>query len=353
MQDITVYLDDLERRLNIDEEERLLQEWRLFASGGWPGELFIPCRNPVERGPLVWPKIGINAAIEGDYALMLLSQLYGVQEVICSTGGHVPMVRANYGSTILPTMLGCELVLMDVEYNTLPGALSMPDPANAVRRRLDQGMPDLNHGQGRQAMEASVYFLETLNRWPKLSRYVHIYHPDWQGPLDIAEVFYGSEIFLAFYDEPELIQDFLGLVTDTYIANAERYFRLLPPAPELNFHYGWVHRGAIRISLDSCVNFSPEMYRETVMPHDQRLLQRFGGLIHSCGKVDHFAEVLPEIGSGYYGFNLSQPHMNDMERVFAATIDRGIPVFGLPWDAVQAAQASGRPLRGLVHSVAP
>lgn len=353
MLDITPYLADLERRLDAGEEERLLREWRQFAAGQCPDELFAPRRRPVSRGSLEWPAISVNAAIEGDYALMLLSQLRGVQEIICSEGGHVPMVRANYGSTILPTIMGCELMLMDEAYNTLPGALALPEPEQAVRRLLDRGVPDLDRGQGKRVMEACAYYLETLSRWPKLSRYVHIYHPDWQGPLDIAEVVYGSGIFLAFYDEPELMQAFLGLITDMYVANAERYFRLLPPQPDVNYHYGWVHGGSIRISLDSCVNFSPEMYRELIMPHDQRLLRRFGGLIHSCGKVDHFAEVLPEIGDGYRAFNLSQPHLNDMERVFAATVDRGIPVYGLPWAAAQEALARRRPLRGLLHSVAP
>ena len=81
------------------------------------------------------------------------------------------------------------------------------------------------------------------------------------------------------------------------------------------------------------------------------LMERYGGVIHSCGHVDHFVEVLPELGPGYCGFNLSQPHLNDMEKVFRATVDRGIRIFSLPRVVAETALAQGRPLRGLVAVV--
>jgi hypothetical protein len=345
------YLDDLESRIDINEERRIIEEWREFVMRRAPGSVFSPSRKPAPPSALDWPAVNVNDAIlDESYETMLLSQLRGVNGVISNDTGSVPMMRANYGSTILPTLFGCKLQLMDYKMNTLPGALHVSGGEDAVRKLLRQGIPELTGGQGRHVVEASLFFVEKLAPYPKLREAIRIYHPDLQGSLDIAEVVYGSEIFLAFYDEPELMSDFLDLVTETYIAFADHYFSQLPPSEDFNFHYGWLHRGKIRISLDSCVNFSPEMYREFILPCDQRLFNRYGGVVHSCGKVDHFVDVLPELGAGYHGFNLSQPHLNNMDKVFAATHEQGIRIFGLQPSAAQAATEAGRDLRGLVHS---
>ena len=103
------------------------------------------------------------------------------------------------------------------------------------------------------------------------------------------------------------------------------------------------------MSLDSCVNFSPEMYEEFSLPYDKILLNRYGGIIHSCGKVDHFVNSLNLIGEGYYGFNLSQPHLNDMEKVFSSTVDVGVRILNLDPVAVKQAMEKNLKLRGLVH----
>lgn len=348
---LDAYLADLENRIDVSEERRICEEWRTFLTNRAPGPVFHPTRKPASPSRLEWPAVNINDAIEDPSGeTMLLGQLAGVNAVIGGRIGQIPMMRANYGSNILPTMFGCRLHMMERAQNTLPGSLPLPGGAGMVRRLLQQGVPDVEGGQGRQVLQAYNLFIGKLRPYPKLREWVRLYHPDAQGPLDIAEVIYGSEIFLAFYDEPGLIRDFLALITDTYIAFMDRCAGILHPSDTYNFHYGWMHQGRIRISLDSCVNFSPDTYREFILPCDRRLLNRYGGIIHSCGKVDHFAEILPEIGAGYHGFNLSQPEMNDMDRVFASTIDRGIRIFGLGEKAVQQAIDHGRDLRGLVHS---
>lgn len=280
---------------------------------------------------------------------MLLGQLGGINNLISSNTGTVPAIRANYGCNIIPSMFGCKIHMMEKDLNTLPASLSLPGGADMLRNCLAQGGPDIYAGQGKQVFDCVEYYIQSLRDYPKLQKCCHLYHPDAQGVLDIAEVIYGSEIFLAFYDEPILMHDFLHFITNTYIRFMDNYFRLVPPAEDFNCHYGWLHRGKIRMSLDSCVNFSPEMYEEFSLPYDKILLQRYGGIIHSCGKVDHFVNSLNLIGEGYYGFNLSQPHLNDMEKVFTSTIDRGVRIFNLNAAAVQKAREKHRQLRGLVH----
>jgi len=89
------------------------------------------------------------------------------------------------------------------------------------------------------------------------------------------------------------------------------------------------------------------MYVEFIRDHDQRVIREFGGMgaVHYCGRGDHFIEALSEV-EGLTAVNLSQPHLNDMDRIFANTVDKGIKLLAL--DPV-AAERAGRDLKGQVH----
>ena len=346
------YLEDLEARLNVDEEQRLLGLWKGFVEHRSQDPIFTPLRNPTKPGNLGWPEVNVNDAIQDStFNIMLLEQLGLVNELISSTNGNLPMIRANYGSNILATLLGCQLHMMDRELNTLPGAMPLAGGIPSIKKMMDKGMPRLDGGQCHNVFECVAHFRNMLADYPKLQQMVRIYHPDFQGVLDIAEVLMGSEIFLAFYDDPAFIRELLAFISEVYIAVVDKYFSLFPPANDDNFHYGWMHKGKIRISLDSCVNFSPDDYREFILPFDKKLINRYGGIIHSCGKIDHFIGILPEIGEGYYGFNLSQYKLNNMETVYASTIDRDILIYNLDPDA--AALSAGRRNMRLVHAPMP
>ena len=85
------------------------------------------------------------------------------------------------------------------------------------------------------------------------------------------------------------------------------------------------------------------------MPYDQRLLKAFGGgAIHFCGRGDHYIAELANL-EGLYGINMTQPELNDMELIFANTVDRGINLLALDANAAQQANTRGRNLRGRVH----
>jgi hypothetical protein len=62
---------------------------------------------------------------------------------------------------------------------------------------------------------------------------------------------------------------------------------------------------------------SPEMYREQIAPHDERVMRELGGgAIHSCGKVGHLVDdwlALPSLRS----LDLGQSEMNDLETIYA------------------------------------
>jgi uroporphyrinogen-III decarboxylase len=74
------------------------------------------------------------------------------------------------------------------------------------------------------------------------------------------------------------------------------------------------------------MNLSPALYEEFALPYDQKLLEHFdGGIVHFCGRGDHYIPVLCR-ASKLYGINMSQPEYNDMEIIYRNTVDKGIPL---------------------------
>ncbi len=67
-----------------------------------------------------------------------------------------------------------------------------------------------------------------------------------------------------------------------------------------------------------------------------------------CGQADHYIPAMAEL-RGLHAINLSQPELNDMEKVCRHTVDKGIKLLGLKREAADAALARGRDLRGQVH----
>ena len=86
------------------------------------------------------------------------------------------------------------------------------------------------------------------------------------------------------------------------------------------------HKGSIVLRNDSAMNLSPELYEEFAAPYDGRLLKRYGGgIVHFCGRGDHYIEALSNI-NGLTGINMSQPHLNDMEKIYRCTVDKGLKI---------------------------
>jgi hypothetical protein len=338
-------LADLDRRLNDAQEQTKRQEWERFLAGQWEGEYFRPSPRTPAPPTVDWPDIHINDAIE-DVDLMVLSEFKGCSDTLAA-GGNGPLnVRSNYGTAIMPLLFGCELFVMPREMGTLPTAVPLHSD-EGVRRLIDAGAPDPRTGYAARVFDAGERFNELFETYPNVGRHVFLYHPDTQGPVDIAEMVWGSEMFYAFIEQADLVKALLRLLTDSYAEFMRRWFELAPTPPEFAPHWGLVHQGRLMIRNDSLMNLSGEMYVEFVRPFDQELFDEFGGgAIHFCGRGDHFIEAMSEM-TGLAGINLSQPELNDMETVFRHTVDKGIKLVGfggMDLDNV------GRPLRGLVQT---
>ena len=321
-------LNDIESRIDPETEEDLTAQWKAFLYGESKEDIFHPRRKKTSQPGIPIPSININDALI-DVEAMLVHQLAGVSHALKTESSNLA-VRANYGTGILSSLFGAEIFEMPREMNTLPTTKPFND-TDVIRKIVEKGMPDLENGFGARVFAFGRLWQEVCAAYPKIAKYVSIYHPDLQGPLDICELMWGCEMFYAMYDEPELVHALLELVTDTYAAFLDRWFSMFPCGDEMNIHWGNMrHRGRIMLRCDSAMNLSPEFYEEFAMPYDARLLEHFGGgAMHFCGRGDHYIELLcsqPQL----YSVNLSQPHLNDMETIWRASVDRGITVLGFP-----------------------
>ena len=324
----TALLDDIESRIDPETEEDLAAQWYAFLHGKSQTTTFVPCRKKKSAPGVPVPFININDAL-ADVETMLVHQLADVSHALGSDRANL-CVRANYGTGILSSLFGAEIFEMPREMNTLPTTKPFND-TERIRACVEAGMPDLSTGFGARVWAFADLWQQVCGQYPKIAKYVTIYHPDLQGPLDICELMWGCEMFYAMYDEPELVHDMLSLITDTYTAFLDRWFAMFPCGDEMNIHWNTMrHRGRIMLRCDSAMNLSPEFYEEFAMPYDARLLEHFGGgAMHFCGRGDHYIELLcsqPML----YSVNISQPHLNDMEVIWRASVDCGITVLAFP-----------------------
>lgn len=319
-------LDDLERRIDPEVEDDLAAQWLRFLRGDFDGVIFAPERKRRAPPNVPLPRIAINDALD-DLELMLARQ-FAQASAQLDTPDLLPSVRADYGTGILSSIFGAELFIMPRAMDTLPTTRALADEAR-IRAIAEGDVPDVLGGLGLRVFEAGELYAEVLARYPKMAKYVFVYHPDAQGPLDIAELLWGGGMFYAMYDEPELVHALLRRVVQAYGALMDRWFRLFPSAGEYSAHWGTLmHGGKILLRDDSAMNLSPALYRAFALPYDAQLLAEYGGgAIHFCGRGDHYIRDMAAIPH-LTGINMSQPHLNDMETIYQNTVDRGIPLLG-------------------------
>jgi hypothetical protein len=344
-------LDDLENRIDPREEERLFQDWLQFSSGCWEEQYFLPQRNQPNLPDIDWPVIPVNDALE-DFDKMALQQYDFCSKELVRTGGDLLSVRCNYGTSIIPLLFGVQPFIMDKNAGTLPTSHPLQDKS-AIRRLVKAGIPDLRQGFGGRVLEMGERFAAIAEEYPCIGQYVHIYHPDLQGAMDICEIIWGSSLFLDIYDEPQLVHDFLNLIVETYSAFMQIWQRIHPPKSWGSVHWGMHLNGSIMLRVDSATNFSPRMVKQFILPYEQALLDNFGGGgIHFCGRGDHFIAMLSDL-RGLNAVNMSQPELNDLNKIFEHTVAKGINLIGLEQQIADQALAEGIDLHNRVHCVLP
>lgn len=342
------FLEDVESRIDAAQEERLEREWLDFCELKCADPFFSPRRTPVPSS-LEWPKVVINQAFD-DMDLMLYLQLKGVSDTLAGESGLLLSARANYGTGIIPTMFGAELFRLKDEVDTLPGTRPLADGVEALQVIADERKIDYTRGLAPLVFEFGRRWKELTKDYPLITRYVYLYNPDLQGPFPLVDMLAGADIYYAFYDEPELVHQALDHMTNVYLDFTAKWQEMFPAYDaEHSIEWGLMHKGRTILRNDAVMNLSEALYREFVMPYDQRVFKAIGGGMHFCGRGDHYIGVACEM-EGLSCINLSQPEWNDMEKIYAASIDQGKIIIGLDSSEVLRAGKAGRNLRGMVQS---
>jgi hypothetical protein len=348
LEQLSPYLEDLEFRIDDEVESELLHQWEEFANGNWKEPVFTPHRPRPIPPRISWPAVSLNATFDDPY-LMLLHQLSINSRILEAGTGELLGIRVNYGTPTLPSLYGAALFIMPDEMNTLPACHPIPGGLDGVLQRLTHGEPGVSSGLGMKVFSSGELFLDVMHRYPGIAKHVALYHPDFQGPMDVTELLVGSSIFTDLVDRPEEIHAVLQAVTRAYHSMMERWLKLVPPSAELNVHWHMLHRGTIMLRDDSATNLSPAMFEEFVEPYDTQLLRAFGGgAMHFCGKGDRFIEIAASIPS-LFAVHMSQPELNDIERICHHTIDRGLNLVGVKRETRPRFGSLGRELSGRVH----
>ncbi len=274
-------------------------------------------------GDADWPEFPYNEAFK-DQGKMLLNETRNLFVHAQLRDYHSYGIRCNYGTVILPSIFG---VKYDLTETSLPWCAHL-ESREEVIALIKKGIPDPYAGLGAACFETAGFYMETLSKYPKLKNMVRIYHPDFQGPFDVAHLIWGHDLMYAIYDCPELVHELLALITETYISWIKKWKNFVDDNGEYSAHWDYFIKGGVFLRDDSAVMISPDQYEEFVKPYDQKILEVFGGCIHFCGKGDGFIKSMCET-KNLYGINCSQPHLNDFELVLRTTREKHIALVGL------------------------
>ena len=344
--ELTAMLEALEAAIDPATEDALIAQWLDFSHGKTSrSELFSPRRDKAITIE-AFPHILINHAME-DYNLMARREFESCVHTLRSGGGAVMNTRSNYSTSTVMSLFDVEMFYLDDRNDTLPTSYALKDWKTTAKAALEGGI-DINRNLCRKVFEMGEFFREVMKPYPKVAKYIGVYHPDFQGPFDIAEVLIGSGIFYELYDEPDLLKDFLDLLTTTYIRLMNHWESIYPYNGTWSKHWGFVHLGNLMLRDDSAMNLSPALFEEFVAPYDMRLLAELGGgAVHFCGRGDHYIKYLTENYPQLYAINMSQPHLNDMNVIMENTIDKDIKLVAFSRDA--ALQFAGRENIGCIN----
>lgn len=178
-----------------------------------------------------------------------------------------------------------------------------------------------------QSFATLQFYHEKLADYPNARRAIQIAMPDLQGPLDTADLLWGSDIFIAFYEQPELVNRLLDRIVDVTLA-VEAKFRTFTTDrldPFATAQHAWQLPGRLLIRDDSAIMMSADMYADQVRSHDGRLLEAVGGgTLHFCGDGRHLIEPMLQT-PGMKGFDLGQPWMMDVPKIYEQTMAAGVP----------------------------
>lgn len=222
-------------------------------------------------------------------------------------GDGIPTIRADLGTTLLPSGLGLPIQVGPNQHPWLTDHFSAADYAQASLTAWET--------TGEIPLATEFYRAVTSSESAALRPYV----PDTQGVFDLSHLCIGTNLFLAMADDPALIHRIQTKSLELFM-KATRYFKnLIGEAPGSMLHgHGmpggvWFPDTGARISEDSCTLISDEMIEVFALPYIRKAAEPFRRLfMHFCGRHEGFLHSVcgtEEIST----INLGNPEMYDLD----------------------------------------
>jgi len=255
-------------------------------------------------------------------------------------------LRPNLGTGLVASMFGAEVRLVG---DNPPWII--PVGEQRIRDIAVSPLPNPCSGLVSRALDQYAFFACMLADYPRCRQSFQLTLPDLQGPFSTAELLWGPAIYLALYDQPDLVSALLGRIVE--LMAAVYHVLVAATRDDLGPGYCYQHavgtRGTILLRNDSMVNLSPRHYYEVVWPHDVALSAALGGIgVHFCGRGMHqVANLLAIPGLGC--LDLGNPEMLDLDTLYQQTSPRRVALVRLtvPQEQLRAPDLARRFPRGV------
>ena len=306
-------VQDLPDLLSPDAERIALARQRQAAMwrGEQPDQWPILFNAPLTPAQQEIPNPNLEEAFY-DVDLMLCSQVRSACGAANARSDAVPSIRANCGCA---TILACVGLEQEVFSDKMPWLQQ-----RLTREQIARLEPDDIKIQGTFARG-----LDYMRRFQEvMGDSLTIYCMDTQGPLDLAHLMLGDDLFYALYDDPPLVHHLLELCVELNI-RAHTWMKELIDEPLDHLHHSnslYAENMGIRICEDTTVIINPEAIEETALPYTSKLAAHFGGgWMHYCGRNDSLTRAacaIPELRGINFGlipgFEHDHPFEEDMQR---------------------------------------
>ena len=237
-------------------------------------------------------------------------------------GDGIPTIRADLGTTLLPSGLGLSIDLLPNQHPWMIDHLSAEEYA-------DRGLEIWE--QSGEIPLATAFYQQLRTTEGVLP---HPYLPDTQGIFDLSHLIVGNDLFLILVDDPDLVHSVQLKSIELYL-RATRYFKQLIGEKSQSMLHGhgmpggvWFPDTGTRISEDSATLISEVMINEFVLPYMKKAVAPFGrGFLHFCGRHEGFlaaATALEEIST----INLGNPESYDLDELFRICGETDTVYFG-------------------------
>lgn len=298
---------------------------------------------PVQEPLAVYP----YSEVFRDPTKMLVNELIGPYAVMGSTPSIINSVlvqddfplqiRPAYGVGLVSSLFGVE---SEVVGDNFPWV--RPIGPEALKARMTRGVPEIESELVDRCLETMTYFKEALAPYPVCSQCLRITQPDMQGPFENAVHLWGSEIFAAFYDDPEFLRELLDLIGETWV----RLCRRVADASTETVRDGYIYqhfsifKGNCLLKDDSCVMIAPETYVDFIRPLNEKVFSALGtGGIHWCGSGDQWRAEVVET-RGLTCLDWGNPEMLDLAGWSRLLREARLPVARTGWKVGTAFETS-------------